>query len=175
MLSLATLGQTGARKVVMGTLGRFMRDGRCLLTRFPECHSVPKSSGMGSVFPYRCLTASASHRNSSSSPTANQKTPSYSYIIVGAGSAGCVLANRLSEDAHESVMLLEAGPKDMWLGSSRLSWKIHMPAALTYNLCDDKYSNYIISLIFCWFLKCFGAHLLLTPLPDYVNTNVDTV
>ncbi|KAK7883926.1 hypothetical protein WMY93_027049 [Mugilogobius chulae] len=57
----------------------------------------------------------------------------------GGGSAGCVLANRLSEDSHESVLLLEAGPKDQLLGSVRLSWKIHMPAALTYNLCDDKY------------------------------------
>jgi choline dehydrogenase len=41
----------------------------------------------------------------------------FDYVIVGAGSAGCVLANRLTADGKHSVLLLEAGPKDtnLWI------------------------------------------------------------
>jgi len=42
----------------------------------------------------------------------HSRLPSADYVIIGAGSAGCVLATRLTEDANTSVILIEAGGKD---------------------------------------------------------------
>ncbi|TRY63969.1 hypothetical protein TCAL_11167 [Tigriopus californicus] len=79
---------------------------------------------------FRAFSTSARCSGASNS-SSSEKT--YSHIVVGAGSAGCVLAN-------------QAGPKDTILNSKLLQWKIHMPAALMYNLCDDKYNWYYHTL-----------------------------
>ena len=62
------------------------------------------------------------------------QTTEYDYIILGAGSAGCVLSNRLSEDPGKKVLLLEAGPMDHKL-------LIHIPAGV-YHVYKDPSINW---------------------------------
>ncbi len=55
----------------------------------------------------------------------------FDYVIVGAGSAGCVLANRLSADPEVRVLLLEAGGKDDYF------W-IHVPVGYLYTIGNPR-------------------------------------
>ena len=59
-------------------------------------------------------------------------TETVDYVIVGAGSAGCVLANRLTESGRDSVLVLEYG------GSDRSLW-IQMPTALNIPMNMERY------------------------------------
>lgn len=59
------------------------------------------------------------------------KQQTYDYVIVGAGTAGCVLANRLSASGEHKVLLLEAGPED------RNPW-IHVPLGYGKTIYDER-------------------------------------
>ena len=57
----------------------------------------------------------------------------FDYVIVGGGTAGCILANRLTESGKKSVLLLEAGgqPKSKWIA---------IPAGFSKLLTNKKYN-----------------------------------
>ncbi len=66
------------------------------------------------------------HQPASPAASAAARDPGrYDYVVIGAGAAGCVLANRLTADGHTRVLLLEAGGADDWI------W-IHIPVGYLY-------------------------------------------
>ena len=57
----------------------------------------------------------------------------FNYVIVGAGSSGCVLANRLSADGCHEVLLIEAGRRDNHIN-------IHIPMLVARVLMDERFT-----------------------------------
>jgi hypothetical protein len=84
--------------------------------RLHDPSAGPASSAHSDMF----LPLSRWHRRAANLPPAMRDFGSFDYVIVGGGSAGCVLANRLSASPSHRVLLLEAG------GEDRNTW-IHIP------------------------------------------------
>ena len=65
----------------------------------------------------------------------------FDYVIVGGGSAGCVLANRLSEDENVSVCLIETGPKDNSEASELSFGPVSIKQTDTFSSSDNLFAS----------------------------------
>ena len=71
------------------------------------------------------------------------ETIEYDYIVVGAGSAGCVLAHRLSKDPATTVLLVEAGPEDksLWMKIPAGATRVFAPSATNWGYFTEPEKN----------------------------------
>ena len=101
------------------------------LLDLPADFSKVLAAGAATTNGNRCACFGGNGMTSSNKDMTNQHQ--FDFIVVGAGSAGCVLANRLSANSEHRVLLIEAGGRDN-------SINIHIPLMVVNLLKDEKYT-----------------------------------
>jgi len=95
-----------------------------------------RNKSFGSWNGFDHVSATERNKKSNRKSGSRMRRITKEYVVLGAGSAGCVLSRRLTQ-AGRSVALVEAG---RWDSGRWDSWTIQMPAALTYSVADKRYN-----------------------------------